>query len=102
MKNFELDPLFHEYAVLVINKLQSDELLPTFSEYAQFLVDRIQSMLDWQIALPVIACLAAGGSLGDGIILASAWVSLYLASEILDNVEDKELMTDQFLTSPEV
>ena len=27
---------------------------------------------------------------------------LYLASEILDNVEDKELTTDQFLTSPEV
>ena len=102
MKNFELDPLFHEYAVLVINKLQSDELLPTFSEYAQFLVDRVKSMPDWQIALPVIACLAAGGSVGDGIILASAWVSLNLASEILDNVEDNELMTDQFLTSPEV
>jgi len=102
MENIEVDPLFHEYASLVIDKLQSDELSSTFPEYAQFLVDRIQSMPAWQIALPVIACLAAGGLLEDGIILASAWVSLYLASEILDNVEDKELMPDRFLTSPEV
>jgi len=53
----------------------------------------------WQIALPVIACLAAGGSLEDGITLASAWISLYIASDILDNVEDKELIPDRFLIS---
>lgn len=102
MKNTEWDPLFHEYAVLVIDKLQSDELSSTFSEYTHFLGDRIQSMADWRIALPAIACQAAGGSFEHGIILASAWVSLYLASEILDNVEDQELVTDQFLISPDV
>jgi len=102
MKNSDWDPLFDEYAVQVINKLHADELSSTFSEYAQFLIERVQSMPAWQIALPVIACRAAGGSLEDGIILASAWVPLYLASEILDKVEDKELMPDRFLTSPEV
>ena len=102
MVNIEWDPLLHEHAVLVIDKLHSDELSSTFPDYAQFLVERIKSLLDWQIALPVITCMAAGGPLEDGIILASAWVSLYLASEILDNVEDKELMPDQFLLSPEV
>ena len=102
MENIEWDPLLHEYALLVIKKLQSDELSSTFPEYTQFLADRIQRLLDWQIALPVIACLAAGSSLEDGIILASAWISLSIASEILDNVEDKELIPDQFITSPEV
>ncbi len=38
MKITEWDPLFHEYALLVINKLQSDELSSTFSDYTQFLV----------------------------------------------------------------
>ena len=102
MEKIEWDPLLHDYAVLVIQKLQSDGLSATFPEYTQFLVDRIQRLLDWQFALPVIACLAAGGSLEDGIILASSWISLSIASEILDNVEDKELVPDQFLTSPEV
>ena len=102
MKKSELDPLFHGYAMLVINNLHSDGMTSTFAEYAQFHNERIEIMPDWQIALPVITCLAAGGSVDDGIILASAWVSYILASEILDNVEDKELIPDQFLTSPEV
>jgi hypothetical protein len=101
MKNIEWDSICQKYASLVINKLQSDELISTFSEYAQFHNDRIQKMPDWQIALPVFACLAAGGSLDDGIILASAWAPFILASEVLDNVEDKELVPDRFLTSPE-
>ncbi len=102
MNNSEWDPLFNEYAALVIHKMQPDELSSTFQVSVQFLVERIQNMHAWQIALPVIACLASDGSLEDGITLASAWVSLYLASEILDNVEDKELMPDRYLTSPEV
>jgi len=102
MKKFDLDPLLHEYALLVINKLQSEDLLSAVSEYTLFLDDRVHSMPDWQIALPVIACLAAGGSRDDGITLAAAWVLLYLASEILDNVEDFEFIQDRFLTSPEV
>jgi octaprenyl-diphosphate synthase len=102
MNNFKWDPLFDEYAALVIQKLQSDELTSGFQEFTEFLVERIQSMPAWQIALPVIACLASEGSLEDGITLASAWVSLYTASEILDNVEDNELMPDRLLTSPEV
>ena len=102
MKNFEWDPLLHEYAVLVMNKLQSDELSSIFSDYAPFLDERMPKMPDWQIALPVISCLAAGGSEDDGMILASAWVSLYLASEVLDHIEDQEFIPDRCLTSPEV
>jgi hypothetical protein len=102
MKNFDWDPLVHDYAGLVMNKMRSDALLSPFPDYASFLDDRIQSVRDWQIALPIVSCLAVGGLLEDGIIPASVWVSLYLASEILDQVEDKELTPDQFLTSPEV
>ncbi len=102
MKNTEWDPLFQEYALLVIEKLQSDELSAEFPDFTRFLVSQIQTMPAWQIALPTIACLAAEGSVDDGVILSSVWTSLNLASEILDNVEDKELTTDRFLTSPEV
>lgn len=102
MNNHEYDSLFSVYASPVIEKLQSDELSSAFSDCTRFLNSHITSMPAWQVALPVIACIAAGGSTGDGAILASAWVSLNFASEILDNVEDKELTADQFLTSPEV
>jgi geranylgeranyl pyrophosphate synthase len=101
MKNSEWDPLFHQNALSVIQKLGAEDLSSSFSEYAQFLTERIQGMDAWLVALPVISCLAAGGCLEDGITLASAWVPLEIASEILDNVEDKELTTNQFLTSPE-
>ena len=57
MKNFELGPLFHEYAALVIPKLHSDEISLVHQDYSQFLIGRIQEMKEWQIALPVIACL---------------------------------------------
>ncbi len=102
MKNIELNSTSQKYASLVINNLQSGELISTFPEYAQFHNERTRNMPDWQLALPVFACLAAGGSLDEGVILASAWASYVLASEILDNVEDKELITDGFLLSPEI
>ncbi len=100
--NNEYDQLFSEYALPVIEKLQTGESSSTFPDCTGYLISQIQSMPAWQIALPVIACMAAGGSIEDGVILASAWASLNLASEILDNVEDNELTADQFLTSPEV
>lgn len=102
MNNSEVDHLFREYTSLVINKLKSDELSSTFSGLPHFLIDRTQNIPAWQVALPVIACLAAGGSTTDGTVLSSAWVPLILASEILDDVEDKELTNDQYLISPEV
>lgn len=102
MNNKANDPFFNEYMSPVIEKLKSIELSSTFSDCTRYLVSHVQSMPAWQIAIPVIACIAAGGSIDDGAILASAWTSLNLASEILDNVEDRELTGDQFLTSPEV
>ena len=63
MNNKEFDPLFSEYALPVIEKLQSDELSSTFSDCTRYLISHIQSMPAWQIALPVIACMAAGGSI---------------------------------------
>jgi hypothetical protein len=102
MNNKEHDLLFCDYSRLVIEKLQSDEQSSIFSDCTRYLNSHIQGMPAWQIALPVIACRAAGGSIDNGIILTSAWVSLNFASEILDNIEDKELTTDQILTSPEV
>jgi geranylgeranyl pyrophosphate synthase len=102
MNQSDWDPLFHEYAASVIHRLQSDELTSIFQDYSDFLVDCVEKKPAWQIALPVIACLGAGGSLEDGITLGCAWAPLYLASEILDDVEDKEFTPNQFIPSPEL
>jgi len=102
MNNPELDPLFHEYASCVIRRLQSCDLSSTFQDCFQLLIDRILNKPAWQIALPVISCLAAGGKLEAGFALATAWFPIYLASEILDNVEDKEFIPDRFALTPEV
>jgi hypothetical protein len=102
MNNSELDQLFHEYAEPVIHRLRVYDLSSTFQDYQELLVDRILKIPAWQIALPVISCLAAGGTQEAGIALATAWYPGYLASEILDNVEDKEFIPDRFANSPEV
>ena len=102
MKPTELDQLFCEYAEPVIHRLQTCEYLSSFQDSSQFLVDRLLKMPAWQIALPVIACLAAGGTVEEGTAMAVAWVPGYLASEILDNVEDKQLIPDQLVPSPEI
>ncbi len=102
MNSKESDRLFKKYASPVIEKLHSDEHSSSFSDCYRYLISHIQNMPAWQIAIPVISCMAAGGLIDDGAILASAWVALNFASEILDNIEDEELRADQFLTSPEV
>jgi hypothetical protein len=98
----ELDSLFHEYAEAVIHRLHSCDLASTFPDCSQLINDRIRKKPSWQIALPVISCLAAGGTQETGMKLSTAWYPLYLASEILDNVEDKEFVPDQLVASPEV
>ncbi len=102
MENKDWDSLISEYVLPVTEKLKSVELSSPFSDCTRYLISTLQSMPAWQITLPVIACIAAGGSIDDGAVLASAWAALNIASEILDNVQDKELTVDQFLTSPEV
>ena len=102
MNNSELDQLFHEYANPVILRLQSNELLSTFPDCFKLINNRINKIPAWQIALPVISCLAVGGTLDAGYAVASAWYPAYLASEILDNVEDKEFQADRLIPSPEV
>ena len=101
MNNSELDQFFHEYANPVILRLQSNELLSTFPDCFKLINDRINEIPAWQIALPVICCLAVGGTLDAGYAVASAWYPAYLASEILDNVEDKEFLPDRLVLSPE-
>ena len=102
MNNSELDQLFHEYANPVILRLQSNELLSTFPDYFNLFNNRINEIPAWQIALPVISCLAVGGLLDAGYAVAPARCPAYLASEILNNVEDKEFLPDRMVLSPEV
>jgi hypothetical protein len=102
MDHCELDLIVNEYAERVIHWLQSWEFLSAFPECSQILIERIQKIPAWQLALPVISCLATGGTLEAGQVMTAAWYPGYLASEILDNVEDKEFIPDRFLPSPEI
>jgi hypothetical protein len=102
MDNSELDQLLNQYTEPVIHRLNSGEHLSTFEDCSQFLTARLLKIPAWQIALPVISCLAAGGTLEAGTIMAASWVPGYLASEILDNVEDLQFIPDQLAPSPQV
>jgi hypothetical protein len=102
MNNSELEQLIHNYAEPVIQRLQSYDLTSIFQDCSALLLDRMHGVPAWQIALPVISSVAAGGTLEAGYALATAWIPGYLASEILDNVEDKEFIPDRLAPTPEI
>ena len=102
MENSDLNQLFQGYSESVVQRLQSDELLATFQNCSQFLEEHISNLHPWQVALPIISCLAAGGALEAGTSVATAWYPMYLASEVLDSVEDKEYIPDLHAPSPEI
>gem|GEM_PF-2341835 len=102
MDHCELDLIVNEYAEQVIQCVQSWDFLSTYQDCSQILIERIQKIPAWQLALPVISSLATGGTLEAGQVMAAAWYPGYLASEILDNVEDKEFIPDRLLPSPEI
>ncbi len=92
---------YRSYAHQVVTKTLSGDILASFPECQSWLRKHATDLHDWQIALPVISCLAVGGSLEDGIEVASAWLSLCLAAHLLDQVEDKEFVPDDGLRSPQ-
>jgi geranylgeranyl pyrophosphate synthase len=102
MENSGFDLLFREYSVYVIRRLLSDELLSSFQDCSRFLNAQPIIVPPWQIALPVLSCLAAGGTLEDGYTAAAAWYPVCLASEILDSVEDREYLPEGDLLSQEI
>ena len=102
MDHCELDQIVNQYAQQVIQCVQSWDFLSAYPDCSQVLTEHILKIPAWQIALPLISCLAAGGTLETGNAIAAAWYPGYLASEILDNVEDKEFIPDGLLSSAEV
>ena len=101
MDQFELDLFFHDTAPTVIQRLLNDDLHGTFQNLPKVLEDRVQKIPEWQIAIPVICCQITGGTFEDGITVACAWTLLFIASEMMDKVEDKEFIPDPPISSPE-
>jgi hypothetical protein len=97
-----LASLFQEYAGEVIARLQNDELAASFQVCWGYLENQAQEIPSWQIALPVIACVAAGGERSNGLAVATAWLPAYIASEIFDHLEDGEFDAIPSVGSPEV
>ena len=79
---------FALYADAVISFVTSAPSLQEWPACRQVLVDRLSQQPPWIPALPVISCLAAGGSLADGTPIASAWIALQQAAIIHDVVQD--------------
>jgi hypothetical protein len=102
MDHSSLAPSFEEYAVAVIHRLQNDELACSFLACRELLEDAAQQIPSWQIALPAIACVAAGGEHSAGSSVAVAWFPAFLASEIFDHLEDREYAALPQIGSPEV
>jgi hypothetical protein len=102
MENVELNQLFHEYGVSVIQRLLSDDYLSAFPDCSAFLSKNFKNIPPWQMALPVISCLAAGGEIETGYTASAAWYPLCLATEILDSIEDNEYLPDPLAPSPEI
>ena len=94
-------PSYSFYARQIVAKMLSADILARFPECQSWLKKHATDLHDWQIALPLISCLAVGGSLEDGIQVASAWYPMCLAAAILDDVEDREFLPDDVIHSPE-
>jgi hypothetical protein len=106
-KVFAMDPsslalACQKYAVEVIRRLQNDELTCSFLACRGLLEDAALQIPSWQIALPAIACVAAGGEHSFGSIVAAAWFPAFLASEIFDHLEDREFADISQAGTPEV
>ncbi|MGC1375016.1 MAG: hypothetical protein WA821_02265 [Anaerolineales bacterium] len=92
-------PPYVSYARQVTANITAADILALFPACQGWLNAHIADLRDWQMALPLAACLAAGGSLADGLAVASAWCSFCLAAVILDHVEDGEFMPDDWAHS---
>lgn len=90
---------FRTYARQVTAQVLSIDTLTRFPQCQDWLKSHIADLRDWQIALPLVTCLAVGGSLEDGLIVASAWCPFCLAAVILDDVEDDEFTPDGLVHS---
>jgi hypothetical protein len=93
---------FSIYSEAVLQRLQFTFPESHIRECSTQLLDYAQRLPSWQVALPLVSCLAVGGSSEGGSVLACGWIAAYLASEILDHVEDKEFIQDEWASSPEV
>jgi hypothetical protein len=93
---------YQKYAVEVIRCFQNDELACSFQACWKLLEDAALQIPSWQIALPAIACVAAGGEHSAGSSVAAAWFPAFVASEIFDHLEDREYADLPQTGSPEV
>ncbi len=101
MDDRDLDQILRIYSEPVVRRISSCELALTFPECSQLIAGHITEIPAWQIALPVIACVAVGGTPEPGNCVASAWFTANLASEILDDLEDRQFMPEPALPTKE-
>ncbi len=92
---------YTSYAPQIISKMVSSDILLGFPECRRFLEKHASNLHDWQIVLPLISCLAAGGLLEDGIEISASWCMICLAAKTLDDIEDREFTPDDILRSSE-
>ncbi len=88
-------------ADLVRQTVASAPLLLEWADCQQILLEGMADTPAWILALPVVSCLAVGGSQADGIQVAAGWLALNHALHLLDAVEDGDFVPDKIVDKPE-
>ena len=83
---------FHADAVRQL--ILSEPLLSEWDDCRRLLLNSLDGTPPSILALPIIACLAAGGSATDGAQVAAGWLVLNHALHLLDDVEDGDFAPD--------
>jgi hypothetical protein len=72
-----------------------------WSECHQLLRNCIDETPSWILALPVLCCLAVGGSQVDGVKVSAGWLALNQSLHLLDAVEDGDFAPDEIVDKAE-
>jgi hypothetical protein len=86
--------LINLHADAVRHVILSSPMVLEWADCHRLLMDSTIGTPSWILALPVISCLAVGGSSTDGVPVAACLMALNHASHLLDNVEDGDFEPD--------
>jgi len=89
------------HAVAVRQIITSAPSLLEWPACRQLMLGSAADTPSWILALPVVSCLAAGGSQKDGVQVAAGWLALNHALHLLDAVEDDDFIPDEIIQSTE-
>jgi geranylgeranyl pyrophosphate synthase len=96
-----MDHLIRIYADTVRQLILSESMLSEWADCSRLLLNSLSGTPASILALPVISCLAVGGSSENGAQVAAGWLAMNHALHLLDDVEDGDFVPDGDVDKPE-